>query len=534
MNLATHNLPLAGIPLSSGFSPSLSDSLRKSRHAVSYFTFNFSSAGTVPSTSHEGEGQAAFMQYFQDGMRRSDEGDWQGAATAFARAVELRPNFYPAIFNLGVAYGNLLDDELAYKSFRKAIDLHGDDPLAHYYLGLAAAMLGKVEASLTSLREAERLGLELTAERAKDLAWAYFTNGFNLMEEAGWERQVRQSVATFLWRKAEKVFGRAIVLRHSFAEAYFLLGKTYSNLAFISPELTPEIENLIDRAFDAYEKVVGADPILTSWAYTEMGMLWSRCGDQGKALELFGRAVETYPENTQALYNRGLVRLMEGQYKGAAEDMLLMTAAAPENASAYHWLGLAYASMEKYAEAEVPLRRALELDPRDTDARLNLGVTAYKLGRPEEAEAAFREVLQISPGHENAARMLAEMTEGGAEPGGLQSPTLTGNGTEALRSLYNLEEPDLIAEFVQQNSFLVELLAEAPRRINSVFGEETKLVLRLSQDPEDVDSRKLFINILTTLSAQEAFPLLERLDEEWWLDISDRADGKLNIRLRYV
>jgi tetratricopeptide (TPR) repeat protein len=534
MNLTTHNLPLPVIPLSPGFSPGLSDSLRKSQHSVTYITFNFSSAGTALPTSREEESQPAFMKYFEDGMRRSNEGDWQGAATAFTRAVELRPNFYPANFNLGVAYGNLINDELAYKSFRKAVDLHGDDPLAHYYLGLAAAMLGKVDASLTSLREAERLGLELTAERAKDLAWAYFTNGFNLMEEAGRERQARQSVATFLWRKAEKVFGRAIELRHSFAEAYFLLGKAYSNLAFTNPESSPEIEGLIDRAFNAYGQVVGDDPILASWAYTEMGMLWSRRGDLGKALELFGRAVETYPENTQALYNRGLVRLTEGQYKGAVEDMLLMTAAAPENASAYHWLGLAYASLEKYTEAETALRRALELNPQDTDARINLGVTAYKQGRPEEAEALFREVLKISPGHENAARMLAEMTEGGAEPGGLQSPTLTGNGTEVLRSLYHLEEPDLITEFVQQNSFLIELLVEAPRRINSVFGEETKLALQLSQDPEDVDSRELFINILTTLSAQEAFPLLERLDEEWWLDISDRADGKLNIRLRYV
>lgn len=534
MNLTTHNLPLAGIPLSSGISLGLSYSLRKSRHAVSYITFNYSSAGTALPASREEEGQHAFMKHFQDGMRRSDERDWQGAAAAFARAVELRPTFYPANFNLGVAYGNLLDDELAYKSFRKAVDLHGDDPLAQYYLGLAAAMLGKVEISLTSLREAERLGLELTAERAKDLAWAYFTNGFNLMEEAGRERQARQSVATFLWRKAGKVFVRAVELRHSFAEAHFLLGKAYSNLAFTSPESSPEIESLIDRAFDAYGRAVGTDPILTSWAYTEMGMLWSRRGDQGKALELFGRAVDTYPENTQALYNRGLVRLMEGQYEGAVEDMLQMTAAAPDNASVYHWLGLAYASMEEYTEAEAALRRALELDPQDTEARINLGVTAYKQGRQEEAEAAFCEVLKISPGHENAARMLAELNEGRVKPGDLQSPALSGNGTDALSSLYHLEEPDLIAEFVQQNSFLVELLAEAPRHLNSVFGADTELALQLSQDPEDVDSRELFINILTTLSAQDAFPLLERLDDEWWLDVSGRVDGKLNIRLRYV
>lgn len=533
MDLTTHNLPLTGIPLSLGFLPGLSDDLRKPQHAVSYITFNFPSAGPSP-TSPEEEDQPAFIKHFQDGMRRSGEGDWQGAAKAFARAVELRPNFYPANFNLGVAYGNLLDDERAYKSFRKAVDLRGDDPLARYYLGLAAAMLGKVDVSLTSLREAERLKLELTAERTKDLAWAYFTNGFNLMEEAGRERQASQSVVPYLWRKAVKVFGRAIELRHSFAEAHFLLGKAFSNLAYTSRGSSSEIESLIDHALDAYGRVIGDDPVLTSWAFTEMGVAWSRRGDQSKALELFGRAVETYPENTQALYNRGLVRLIEGQYKGAAEDMLLMTAAAPENASVYHWLGLAHASMEEYAEAEANLRRALELDTQDTEARINLGVTAYKQGRLEDAKAAFREVLQISPGHENAARMLDELNESEAEPEDLQPTALSGEDSDALSSLYHLEEPDLIAEFIQPNSFLVELLAEAPRHVHSVFGTDTDLALQLSQDPEDADSHQLFINILTTLSAQDAFPLLERLDDEWWLDVSNRADGKLNIRLRYI
>jgi tetratricopeptide (TPR) repeat protein len=507
------------------------DDVLKPRRAVSLFTTNHPSARTVIPASYAEQEPPAFIKYFQEGMRLSDEGDWRSAVKHFEMAVNLRPNFFHGNFNLGATYGNLGDDEHAYKFFRKAVDLHSDEPLAQYYLGLTASMLGKVDVSLTALTKAERLGLELTAVRVKELAWAYFTVGFELTSQAERERQSSPRSATITWRKVDKVLSRAVELHSALVEAHFLLGKAYSHLGSQSPQSSAERDVFLDQALHAFERATSADPTIASWAYTEMGVLSSCHGDVTKSLELFEKAAEADPNNIQAMHNLGLVLLMTQQWKSAVGALQRVIAIDPEHPSAHRWLGTAFASNGEYGQAETALKQALKIDPEDTQALFNLGVVAYKQGRLEDAEDFLQHALKIAPEDETLERFLAELQLDRLER---EQHSLPKQNTVPISSLFVFQNPAQIVTFVFDNQFLLGLLREAHRHIHGIFGSDTQLSLRLWPDPDYEDAQTLYIEILTKMSVDDAFPLLERLDEEWWIDTSEQASGKLNIKLQYI
>lgn len=104
----------------------------------------------------------------------------------------------------------------------------------------------------------------------------------------------------------------------------------------------------------------------------------------------------------------------------------------------------------------------------------------------------------------------------------------------SLSEIYKFINKEKIKDFILKNSYLLPLLKEFPTQIKRYFGENIKLALKISTEPDFSNSDELWILILTELSAKEAFPLLENLDENWWLDNLERANCKLNIRLEYV
>ncbi|MCI0692184.1 hypothetical protein L0337_09300 [candidate division KSB1 bacterium] len=70
-------------------------------------------------------------------------------------------------------------------------------------------------------------------------------------------------------------------------------------------------------------------------------------------------------------------------------------------------------------------------------------------------------------------------------------------------------------------------------KIGNYFGPQPEVVLEVVADPEADDDRELFTFIRTSLPPQEALEKLDQLDENWWLDAGDQADGKLCIHLEF-
>jgi len=104
---------------------------------------------------------------------------------------------------------------------------------------------------------------------------------------------------------------------------------------------------------------------------------------------------------------------------------------------------------------------------------------------------------------------------------------------QGLSRLYSFRNPTEVVNFLQTHSLLVPLLLEAYPRIEEHFGPNPEVVLEVVTDPEAADDQELFAFIRTDLAPDEALEKLHQLDQNWWLDEADRANGKLCIHVEF-
>jgi len=101
-----------------------------------------------------------------------------------------------------------------------------------------------------------------------------------------------------------------------------------------------------------------------------------------------------------------------------------------------------------------------------------------------------------------------------------------------LENFYIFENPEQMKSFLMSNFQLINTLKEAPDYISKIFGK-VKVSLKLHQDPEE-DFEGLFIIIKTHLSPEESIKLLNRFDEEWWLNVDDEISNILEVMVRPI
>ena len=102
-----------------------------------------------------------------------------------------------------------------------------------------------------------------------------------------------------------------------------------------------------------------------------------------------------------------------------------------------------------------------------------------------------------------------------------------------LEQRYLFRRRNEVIGFLKRYRFLVSLLLEVYDRIAEYFGPSPEVVLEVVSDPE-AEYRELFALVRTNLSPSAALACLERFDQEWWLDASERAQCMLNVDVEYV
>lgn len=102
-----------------------------------------------------------------------------------------------------------------------------------------------------------------------------------------------------------------------------------------------------------------------------------------------------------------------------------------------------------------------------------------------------------------------------------------------LQNLYTFENPTDIRRFLFTHQNLIEILFEAHKQIKKIFGEVVNLSLEINYDPEE-DFEGLFVIIETNLSPEGALDLLDRFDEEWWLDVDFETRCIMGVTVRII
>ncbi len=104
-----------------------------------------------------------------------------------------------------------------------------------------------------------------------------------------------------------------------------------------------------------------------------------------------------------------------------------------------------------------------------------------------------------------------------------------------LENFYTFSNQKEIKFFLSANYKLMEILLEAYKHIKRIFGEKVvEVTLEYDRDPEE-DFEGLFVIVSTNLSPEESLDLLDRFDEEWFLDnVSNEIGSIFSVTVRPV
>ncbi len=104
---------------------------------------------------------------------------------------------------------------------------------------------------------------------------------------------------------------------------------------------------------------------------------------------------------------------------------------------------------------------------------------------------------------------------------------------ELLENLYTFSNSIDVKRFMLKNECLINILFEAYKQIKRIFNQNiVEICLEYNRDPEE-DFEGLFVIVKTNLSPEESLNLLERFDEEWFLDnVSEEIGSIFTVTVR--
>jgi DNA-binding transcriptional MerR regulator len=125
----------------------------------------------------------------------------------------------------------------------------------------------------------------------------------------------------------------------------------------------------MDEAADLYRRAIEADPSLAI-AYTNLGNVCFRRGDDQEAEALYRRALSVDATQPEAQYNLGYVMLERGQARESIEYFKGALKSDPRFADAHFNLAMAYEQIDEPSKARPCWRKYLEIEPTGTWAEI--------------------------------------------------------------------------------------------------------------------------------------------------------------------
>lgn len=256
--------------------------------------------------------------------------------------------------------------------FGRALELDGDNWLAHASYGVALGKEERFEEALAHYRQS----LE-----SRPLNVQALTNLGVALQRLG-----RPEEGTRTLRDA-------LALAPDFAAARYNLGLALSDAG---------------RREEALAHLLAAASLQPSnaKAFNALGVVLSSLGRPVEGIERLATALAIDPDFAEARYNLAVALYQRGQPDEAEAYLLAVVRQDPGHRDALYNLGVIAAGKGRAAAAEGFFRRALAVDPGMTLAHLNLGVVLVRLGRFDEAERRFREVLHLEPDNNEAQHNL--------------------------------------------------------------------------------------------------------------------------------
>lgn len=274
------------------------------------------------------------------------------AEREYRAALRLNPQSASALANLGVLLARTERPQEAVRAFESVLRVAPNHPQATFNLGLTLYNLNRPE----DARRALEAAATLSPERPEPLYY------LGLIASAHGESE-----------RAVDYWQRALALRALFPEANFMLAEELRK------------SGRLDDAKLFYERALEQDPSKLVH-YVRLGGVLLLLGRNEKALEVFARGAERFPNIAEAHYFVAIAARGRGDYDLAEASLRKSLSLEPDNPDALAQLGFIAGERGRDIEAEQLLRRAIALShERHFVAHYDLGRLLVKLRRYDEA-----------------------------------------------------------------------------------------------------------------------------------------------------
>ena len=103
-----------------------------------------------------------------------------------------------------------------------------------------------------------------------------------------------------------------------------------------------------------------------------------------------------------------------------------------------------------------------------------------------------------------------------------------------LEDKYDIDNKSAVSSFLNENPTLINALIETHEQIRRIFDKNIAgISLLLNEDPEE-DFTGLSIVVKTPLKSELSLALLDKFDDEWWLDLEAEIRNTVTVIVRSV
>ena len=362
--------------------------------------------------------------YFYKGLKDDSAGKYDDAIVEYKKAIDIDPNYTPALLYLGIASERKgkYDDAIFY--CEKTIAIDPNDPIAYYILGSAYGNKGDERAEIACLKKS--IAIDPTD------AMVYYSLGLTYELKGRYRDRLLNNDTAITYLK------KAIALEPT-ASSYLILGEAYDNYedhvtamdyfkkaialdpkndagaeaeGYLDMGVIYDAKQEYDSAIASFKSVIEVaangcnadgcfDWLLNDWVnkksyvYQTLGQNYLAKGDYRPAISCFKKAIAFYPFKDQVTQIAGLYISLGAAYtskgdfdtaiyylnKGVAidphtkEDYVGDTRSS-NNAQANCLLGEAYRGKGDFSNAVLYFKKSLLID-RNADAYLDLGEVYY-------------------------------------------------------------------------------------------------------------------------------------------------------------
>ena len=320
----------------------------------------------------------SFTAWDSAGTWYAQRKDLRCASVAYNRALQLRPQSWRTLYDLGVVEVAQKRLASAILHLRQAVELKPDSVDARSALGMALKDSGQpaeAEKQFREILKADPNSVEALNHLAEALA-----------------AQKLYSAAIGYWDKALSLepgnvdigIARAIALSENGDQ---------------------------DVATSSLQQIVKTHPDLAV-AHFNLGTVYANQKSFRQAADEYREASRLGPSDPEARFALAKCLVFLAEY---SEAIPILKAYLPSHAKAFephYLLGLSYRGLEQYPQAEEQLRAAAAIEPDHADLQYNLGLVILRSGRAKEAVPHLQKAIQLDPAAEGPRLQLAIALKG--------------------------------------------------------------------------------------------------------------------------